>query len=63
MIAMKAYEDPIGLVKIPKADAKTLYTSLCDVCIRCMFPIEKCRGRLTMGCPTCLDIFVGSLQE
>ena len=29
------YEDPIGLVQVPKTDGETLYTTLHD-CIRCM---------------------------
>ena len=62
----EVYEDPIGpigLVKVPKTDAETLYTALCDVCIRCMLPSEKCRGRLVMGHPLCLDIFVELLHD
>ena len=27
----EVYEDPIGLVRVPKIDAETLYTALCDV--------------------------------
>ena len=45
----EVYEDPIGLLKVPKTDAETLYTALRDVCIRCMLPLEKCRGQAYDG--------------
>ena len=43
------YKDPIGSVKVPKTDGETLYTTLCDVCIRSMLPLEKCRGQAYDG--------------
>ena len=45
----EVYEDLIGLVKVPEADAEILYTSLCDMCIRGMLPIEECRGQAYDG--------------
>ena len=45
----EVYEDPIGLVQVPTKDAETLYTTLRDVCIRRMLPLEKCRGQAYDG--------------
>ena len=45
----EVYEDPIGLARVPKTDAETLYKTLCDVCIRCMLPLDKCRGQAYDG--------------
>ena len=42
-------EDPIGLVKVPKTDSETLYSTLRDVCVRCMLPFEKLRGQAYDG--------------
>ena len=42
-------EDPIGMVKVPKTDAQTLFTTLEDVCVRCMLPLDKCRGQAYDG--------------
>ena len=36
-------------MKVPKADSTTLFAALCDVCIRCMIPFEKCRGQVGDG--------------
>ena len=38
-------------MKVPKTDGETLYTTLSDVChmIRCMLPLEKCRGQAYDG--------------
>ena len=38
-------EETIGLVKVSKTDSATLFAALHDVCIRCVLPLEKCRGQ------------------
>ena len=40
----EVYKEPIGLVKVRKTDAETLYITLHDVCIWCILPLDKCRG-------------------
>ena len=45
----EVYEDPIGLVQLPKTDSQTIYSALQDVCIRCMLPLVKCRGQAYDG--------------
>ena len=42
-------EDPIGLVKVPKTDSETLYSTLRDILVRCMLPLEKLRGQAYDG--------------
>ena len=42
-------EDPIGLVKVPKTDSETLYSTLQDILVRCMLPLEKRRGQAYDG--------------
>ena len=37
------------MVKVPKTDAQTLFTTLEDVCVRCMLPLDKCRGQAYDG--------------
>ena len=39
------YEDPIGLVQVPKTDANTLTCALKDVLVRCILPLSQCRGQ------------------
>ena len=34
-------EDPTGSVKVPKTDSETLYSTLQDILVRCMLPLEK----------------------
>ena len=41
-------EETIGLV-ISKTDSATLFAALHDVCIRCVLPLEKCRGQAYDG--------------
>ena len=36
----EVYEELIGLVKVPKTDAEILYTTLCDVCMWCILPLD-----------------------
>ena len=43
------YEDPIGLVQVTKTDAGTLTSALKDVLIRCVLPINQCRGQAYDG--------------
>lgn len=45
----EVFEDPIGLVKVPKTDAETLYSTLRDVCVRCMLPFDELRGQAYDG--------------
>ena len=40
---------PIGLVQVPKTDSSTLFSTLQDICIRCMLPLSKCRGQAYDG--------------
>ena len=51
-------EDPIGFVQVSKTDSQTLYSAPHDVCIRCMLPLEKCRGQAYDGAATMSAIFV-----
>lgn len=39
------YEDPIGLIQVPKTDADTLTNALKDVLVRCILPLNQCRGQ------------------
>ena len=42
-------EEPVGLMEVPKADAETLTSSLKDVLIRCVLPLDQCRGQAYDG--------------
>ena len=42
-------EDPIGLVKAPKTDSETSYSTLRDVCVRCTLSFKKLRGQAYDG--------------
>ena len=49
------YEDRIGLIQVPKTDVKTLTTALKDVLMRCILPLNQCKGQaydgaVTMSC-------------
>ena len=43
------YEDPIGLIQVPKIDANTLTVALKDVLVRCNLPLSQCRGQAYDG--------------
>ena len=43
------YEDPIGLMQVPKTDADTLTVALKDVLVRCILPLSQCRGQAHNG--------------
>ncbi|XP_062511832.1 zinc finger MYM-type protein 1-like [Corticium candelabrum] len=42
-------EEPVGLMEVPKTDAETLTSSLKDVLIRCVLPLDQCRGQAYDG--------------
>lgn len=52
------FEEPIGLVQVPRADAKTLTPTLKDVFLHCMLPLNLCRGRHMTALLLCLVTFV-----
>ena len=43
------FEDPIGLLHVPKTDADTLTLMLKDTLIRCNLPLTLCRGQAYDG--------------
>ena len=43
------FEEPIGLVQLPKTDSATIFTALKDVLIRCILPVSMCRGQAYDG--------------
>ena len=43
------FEEPIGLVKLTKTDAATIFAALKDVLLRCVLPVNTCRGQAYDG--------------
>ena len=43
------YEDPMGLVQVPKTDANTLTCALKDVLVHCILLRSQCRGQAYDG--------------
>ena len=43
------FEEPIGLVKLTKTDAATIFATLKDVLLRCILPFNTCRGKTYHG--------------
>ena len=43
------FEEPIGLVKLTKTDAATIFAALKDVLLRCILPVNTCRGQAYDG--------------
>ena len=43
------FEEPIGLVKLTKTDAATIFAALKDVLLRCILPFNTCRGQTYDG--------------
>ena len=43
------HEDFIGMVHVPGTRASTLITAIKDVLIRCMLPLDNCRGQAYDG--------------
>jgi hypothetical protein len=45
----KAFEDPIGLFRVPDTKAETLYAVIKDLLVRCNLPLGMCRGQAYDG--------------
>lgn len=43
------YEDPIGLMQVPKMDAETLTSALKDILVCCILPLSQCKGQTYDG--------------
>ena len=43
------FEEPIGLVKLTKTDAATIFAALKDVLLRCILLVNTCRGQAYDG--------------
>ena len=43
------FEEPIGLVQMTKTDAATIFAALKDVLLRCVLPVNSCRGQAYDG--------------
>lgn len=43
------FEEPIGLVQLPKTDAATIFGALKDVLLRSILPLSLCRGQAYDG--------------
>ena len=43
------HEDPLGLVCLPDTTAATLFAVVKDILIRCILPMEMCRGQALDG--------------
>ena len=39
------FEEPLGLVQMTKTDAATIFAALKDVLLRCVLPVNSCRGQ------------------
>ena len=47
--AYDIYEDPIGLLQVPRTDSDTLTSGLKDVLVRCILSLSQCRGQAYDG--------------
>ena len=47
--AYDIYEDPIGLLQVPRTDSGTLTSGLKDVLVRCILSLSQCRGQAYDG--------------
>ena len=43
------FEEPLGLIQVPKTDSVTLTDAIKDVLIRCMLSLNQCRGQAYDG--------------
>lgn len=43
------FEEPLGLIQVSKTDSVTLTNAIKDVLIRCMLPLNQCRGQAYDG--------------
>ena len=45
----EVFEEPLGLIQVPKTDSSTLTDAIKDVLLRCVLPLNQCRGQTYDG--------------
>ena len=43
------HEDVLGLIQLPDTKAKTIFSAIKDILIRCSLPLSQCRGQAFDG--------------
>ena len=57
------YEDPIGLIQVPKTDANTLTDTLKDVLVRCILPRVNAGVKPMMVHQQCQAVYMELLHK